>query len=96
MDEVDFKVTAPDSKTEEKEFVNQEKATQCGYQLGGATRAVRVFPMMPLSLLLLCTCLVFLFSVLRLVPFNVLCVELSHPIKMVPEIELILQQRHSI
>ncbi|GBN99387.1 hypothetical protein AVEN_165616-1, partial [Araneus ventricosus] len=33
MDEVDFKVTAPDSKTEEKEFVNQEKATQCGYQL---------------------------------------------------------------
>ncbi|GBM32719.1 Prodigiosin synthesizing transferase PigC, partial [Araneus ventricosus] len=40
---------------------------------GAATRAIRVFPMMPLSLLLLCTCVVLLFSVLRLVPFNVLC-----------------------
>ncbi|GBM93335.1 hypothetical protein AVEN_217337-1 [Araneus ventricosus] len=43
------------------------------FMVGGATRAIRVFPMMPLSLLLLCTCLVLLFSVLRLVPFNVLC-----------------------
>ncbi|GBN96799.1 hypothetical protein AVEN_123936-1 [Araneus ventricosus] len=33
------------------------------FMAGGATRAIRVFPMMPLSLLLLCTCLLLLFSV---------------------------------
>ncbi|GBL77980.1 hypothetical protein AVEN_143302-1 [Araneus ventricosus] len=40
---------------------------------GDATRAIWVFPMMPLALLLLCTCCVVLCLVLRLAPFNVLC-----------------------